>query len=249
MKNLITIGIDKLQDLPIELLSHNLQKKHWRARYHKYRFNNYHKIDDRSPFDIAEDIIKKHIGKSYNDAYSAYCKKTKWYQKDIFKDHFNSHYILYRWNNYIVDDDGLIQLIKIKEYQGPYRFDSIDAVWERRHKITGKKEPEYSWHKKNYKHSDYENVLIKGWIKYFKSKEDPEYKRLTHEKFKAQQRAFKLKMKAAAEKAYSFISQSELELKKEKEKNNIKILAHGFDLVTSFRTEKQTNPDLIHLKQ
>jgi len=97
--------------------------------------------------------------------------------------------------------------------------------------------------------SDFEAVIIKGWEKVFKSKNDPEYKRLVAEREKRKSISLKKKRIEEAEKAYNFISKSELQKKIDKQFDNQKILSHGFDFITSFRTDKQTNPDLIQLKQ
>jgi hypothetical protein len=59
----------------------------------------------------------------------------------------------------------------------------------------------------------------------------------------------KERRKVLDEKAYSFVSESEEEKKKEKAKNKKKIERKGFDYETSFRTDKQTNPDTIKDKQ
>lgn len=96
---------------------------------------------------------------------------------------------------------------------------------------------------------DFIPVTIKGWIKEFKSKSDPEYVRLVNEREKRNEKRQRKNKEVMANKAYDMISKTELQKKKDKELDKQKILSHGFDLITSFRTEKQTNPDLIQLKQ
>jgi hypothetical protein len=55
--------------------------------------------------------------------------------------------------------------------------------------------------------------------------------------------------KEKAAKSYSFISKSEKNAEKEKAKDKVKIEAKGFDYETSFRDDKQINPDVIKEKQ
>lgn len=55
----------------------------------------------------------------------------------------------------------------------------------------------------------------------------------------------KARKKALREKQYSFLMQSEIKIKEEKKNDLVKLIKHGFDPITSFRTDKQTNPDLI----
>lgn len=103
------------------------------------------------------------------------------------------------------------------------------------------------------KESDFVSVVVNGIYEKFESRNDPKYIRYVAEKRKKSKRKHKQLKKDNKE-----ISLGKLRLmyekekerrKKEKEENLLKIIKHGFDPVTSFRTEKQTNPDLIHLKQ
>jgi len=82
---------------------------------------------------------------------------------------------------------------------------------------------------------DFIPVVIKGWIKYFKTKEDPEFIRLYEEKRKAKLKTQRELEAKKLEKAYSFISQTELKKKQEAELNKYNIERHGFDPITSFR--------------
>ena len=87
--------------------------------------------------------------------------------------------------------------------------------------------------------SDFEAVIIQGWEKAFDSKQDPEYKRLMAEKHKKSKISFKKKMILDAERSYEIILQTEKKKRELKELNDQKILAHGFNLTTSFRGENQ----------
>lgn len=92
---------------------------------------------------------------------------------------------------------------------------------------------------------DFEAVIVSGWRQILESTNDPRYIRHHAEKQKLRKKNRKLEKIAKREKQYSFLSQTELQKKKDKALDRIKIVSHGFDLETSFRTEKQWNPDLI----
>lgn len=237
MKNLITIGIEKLEELPIESLSVNIRKKDYREHSRRYRFNG-HSTDGVSPWKRAERIIEKNIGKSFNKAFSKYCSQVPVYQQRVFLDEFNQNR---RWRRryYYTDKNGCIQRIKQEKKKLRYKVESTDAVWEKRHKITGQKIPEfltYRYEKYNgviqmvyymkskkygaYKavDKDFEPVLIKGSVKYFKSKKDPEYQRYMSEYIKVKERGYRDRQKQKDEKAYPLISAGEIAIKK---RNNI----------------------------
>lgn len=268
MKNLINIGVDKLSELPINSLNLRMRGKDWRL-FHKRRkhFNEYHTISGVSPTKIADRIINKYMGKSFNDAFSDYCNKVKWYQQKIFLDNFNSGFT---WKKrFTTDENGLIQ--PLKEIRPPrifrkegITFTSVDIEYKYVHKVTGIEKPKYwtVFNKGNYLYKlwgrkgvyyatnkDFMQVVTKGWERHFESANNPEYRRLHAEKLKALRKIHREEKKERKKREYSFISNSEIKLKEEKEIDKYKILAHGFDLVTSFRSEKQTNPDLIKEKQ
>ncbi len=222
-----------MQELPYQLGNGKFKNRNrWSSRA-----GSYHKTNGEYPWTIVERIIENNIGKSFDKAFRFYCKQVPSYQQDFFLKEFDD---ALGWNgsrnDYYADENGLIQRHKAKDnYKGPFRFESIDAVWESRHKITGKKKPEYTWGIKNFKDSDYESVLIKGWIKYFDSKYDPEYKRLKAEKQKVKNREYYKRYhnpKLSNEEFRKILKAKEL---KERQEDLIKIESHGFDILTSFR--------------
>ena len=272
MKNLAHLGAEYIDSLPVDTLSLHLQKKdmknHWSNR------SDTHKVNHVYPWKHAHRILEKYVGKPFDQAFTRYCQIVPKYQQKDFLDAVKQDKRFYRrYNDYFVDDQGLIQRTNPKnKYKGPYVFQSADYTFEMRHKITGAKKPEYMWIYRTVEHpfytttekvykikgkygtytaidKDFEPILLTGFQKSFGSKEDPRFKRLQAEKRKAIEKKDRIKRKIDLAKTYSYISKSELEEKKEKEINKYKILAHGFDLETSFRTEKQTNPDLIKEKQ
>lgn len=109
--------------------------------------------------------------------------------------------------------------------------------------------PKPAWLRYRAQDSDFEVIVVKGWEKVFESKNDSEFKKIMAERNQKQKLSRKKHKELMKAKAYDMISKTELQKQKDKELDQQKILAHGFDLITSFRSEKQTNPDLIKLKQ
>lgn len=101
--------------------------------------------------------------------------------------------------------------------------------------------------------SDFVPVIIQGYYKTFESYKDPRYVRHYAEKAKQRKKEHKLWKKKnkeeSLEKLRLMYEREKERREKEKQENLLKIIKHGFDPITSFRTEKQTNPDLIQLKQ
>lgn len=101
--------------------------------------------------------------------------------------------------------------------------------------------------------SDFIPVIIQGYYKTFESDKDPRYVRHYAEKakqIKKEHKLWKKKNKEESLEKLRLMYEKEKERReKEKQENLLKIIKHGFDPITSFRNEKQTNPDLIQLKQ
>jgi hypothetical protein len=228
--------IEKVQELP-NRVGHgkDVSRNRWNGKH-----STYHSVDGVYPYRRIRRLLKASVGKSFDDVFSKYCKEVPVYQQQFFLQEFEETNRGYSFYKYFIDDDGIIQRYKPEnEYKGPFCFESIDAQWERRHKVTGKKEPEYFWNKtKEYRPNDYESVLVKGWVKYFDSRQDPEYKRLNSEKQKTLSKIHQEKYgtpKISDEQFRTILKAKEL---KEKAEDLVKIEAHGFDLTTSFRKEK-----------
>lgn len=299
MKNLLSIGIEKLKEVPIDTLNFSIHKKDRNRRFY-HRRSGSRRIGDYFVWTLVERILKNNLGKSFDLTFSYICKIIPKNEQFRFLEEFEPGYKS-QVSPYYIDDYGNIQKNKISQrydgsYKGPYFIHSEDYKTEQRHKITNHKlddfkmiyeNEEYSykryikhvypmksfWHVESgtkkgkflyYQYregrigyravkSDFETVIVQGWEKEFKSKEDPEYRRIMTERRKQRELLHRKRNHIRREKEMDLLrieahKRKEV-LKAEKEKDRIKILAHGFDLVTSFRNEKQTNPDLIHLKQ
>jgi hypothetical protein len=228
--------LKKTQELPSRIGTgkHNSRDR-WGSRH-----DDYHPVDGVSPWKRVKRILKASVGKKFDVVFHEYCQEVPDYQQKFFLKEFEENLRGYNWNRYYVDEDGLIQEHEPEnKYKGPYTFYSIDCVIERRHKITGKKESNYYWHDKTYNPNDYEGVIVQGWTKQFDSKNDPEFKRLKAEKQMVKDKEWEAKhaAKQISEEDYRKILRAK-ELK-EKAEDLVKIQAHGFDPLTSFRKEKK----------
>lgn len=279
MKNLIKrIPLEELEKFPIGQISLKPTKED-RERSWRHRKNDWHPIKNIYPNKRAERLLEKYVGKCIDDAFTQFCKEVPKYQQHIFFREFDISQkwkVRGRYQaKYFIDSQRRIQKYKDDDYGGPYYFSSEDYKVELFHKDTGHPKEDFEvvrsedypyWKILGYdygtKHpmkpineryraqkSDFVPIVVKGFQLRFKSKDNPLLQQLIQERRKLKKRAYKAAKKAQAKKAYSFISQTELQKKKDKERDLIKIMAHGFDPITSFRTEKQTNPDLIKNNQ
>lgn len=255
----------------------------YNTRWHRHRGRGHdnHKVEGIYPWDRARRTLVAFEGKPFAKAFSKYCEEGPVYQQhnflesiDKFKDHFCGKY---RNNTHYIDDNGLIQAYPDTEggyfhyYKKTRHFivTSIDYETELRHKVTGAKKSEFSgwnwhntwhgrypgmqeWQARKAHDAEFEEVCIAGWKKEFETNCD-EYRRLFNDVAKQRRKRNREKEKENANKAYSFLTKAEQEQKKYDADNNRKIVRKGFDLITSFRNEKQThlqyNPDLIKKAQ
>jgi len=229
--------------------------EYWRSG----RKSEYHPVNDMSPWKRIDKILKRYVGRPFDDAFSYYCKEVPKYQQHIFLDYFKPSF--YRWREaYYIDDDGLIQKT-IDKRNEPKKviFESIDFKTELRHKVTGKKKPDYSWsypfNHNNYKtkypraksyyealnfyEKEFEPIIIQGWAKEFESKKDPEYKRLMAEKRKHIERSHKEHIKELKAKEYAFEHATPEQKAREQFENRLKIRKKGFDPDTSFHKDPE----------
>ena len=203
--------------------------------------SDYHPIDKIWPHKRIRRICDAFIGKSFDDAFSKFCKEVPDYQQKFFLDEFDINY----FPDYVLDDNGNIQKTFRENPSKTVYFYSDDFKTEKRHKKTGVKESEWPWMDKRYNKEDYGYVIISGYELKFSSKNDPEYKRLCADQQKRIKSLNRKKEKELTEKAYSFISKEDIEILKEKILDKDKIERKGFDYLTSFRSDGAIHPDLI----
>lgn len=184
----------KMTGYKYNLVNNRLKKyKNWRP--------NHHRVGDYTPYDIARRIIKEFIGKSYDEAFCKFCSLVPKYQQDVFNDCLDRE-MEFGKRRFNIDEEGNLYNVKDpNEYKGPYSITSDDYEFEWRHKITGEVKPPYSYTLNN---ADYEKVTIRGEIRYFESKRDPEYQRYHREKLKESNRRLEKELKDRRNKKYSF---------------------------------------------
>jgi len=228
------IDIEKLETLP-----HWENKRAYFVRNHGSYYNRKnHHSRNRSPYKIAERILKNNIGKSFDLAFHYYCTKIDKKDQYIFFTWFEDKRFR-RFCGYHLDENNNIYYIPFKRGKRNI-FYSIDYKTEYRHKLTGRKKPEYYWLYKKYKNeNDYVPYIIQGFEKEFDSKNNREFRKLKAEKVAKQRKLARETKKLKEDKMYEFMTQYYKRLKEEKQKqkqlNEIKIISHGFDLITSFR--------------
>lgn len=261
MKNLVSLGIEKLEEIPIQLASHKRSDRRNKKVGGERKWSGKFRYKGKCLYTLPITIIYNNIGKPFDNAFSYFCKQVpKWCQY-LFLEDFD------KYNHFYIDKDGNIQ----ETYQKKRKTTNIsiksdDYKEELFHKNTGHSIDDFVavykerqvWYKPQevlyYKYygrytitpkplyltyladrKDFIFLTTKGWKKEFISKKDPTYIRLRSE----QETKKKIKKKELntekQEKEYLMLSQQELKNKKEKEQNNSRIEALGFDLKTSFR--------------
>ena len=236
--------IDKLEELP-----QKESRKHALARHDIWNTHHseYHKVDGKFPYENVDHILRKYKGRSFDDAFSAYCQIAPPYQQKYFLQEFEKtpDGDFYGWYEYwSVDKKGNIQLEKKEKLKPLVEFTSDDYKIESRHKTTGHKMSDFvkivktkkltshyykrttiyeygfdkahydelrkkggaylegyqynmkvkpKWERYTAKQEDFEPVVVKGWIKYFKSKNDREFKRLMAERMKKKKKEHEAK--------------------------------------------------------
>ncbi len=286
------IDIKKLDELPFKE-----GRKAYLTRKHGSLYNifDYHENSRQklNPWVLSERVISKFLGKSFDDAYSYYCKLIpNWdaiYFKKSFKEDFIEYAQMRRYSNfakYYIDEQGNIQKLESEIKRKPIYITSDDYKTELRHKETGHKKSQFrevwtfktmtrKWHSTvlgamtqiweqkdkflyfeyaidGYKTSpaneryiafekDFIPIVVAGSVRYFDSKQDPEFKRFMAEKRKSKKSIFqkaKAKERLEAELARMAYLQQQKVIK-ERQEDLIKIQAHGFDPKLSFRKRKE----------
>lgn len=102
------------------------------------KWDGYHKDEKHKWYwVIADDIAKNNIGKSFALAFSYYCKKVEKRYQYEFLEMFISKYRFYDKPNYIIDENGNIQIgYQRKKYKRNIIFESDDYKTEQVHKDT-----------------------------------------------------------------------------------------------------------------
>lgn len=213
------IDIEKLENLPKRQSRREFLTERYGDMWDLKRFDHpWYRSDNNDLCWVkAERIIKKYMGKSFDKAFSEYCKKVEVFEQKEFLDLFKDR--RWRYADYMIDSQKRIQL-NPERYQNkkyPVKFRSFD--YKLGYYDTIEKEfvdsPHQYW---RYHNSDrYIYTVVSGFEKTFESKKDPEYQRLQAEKVKAQKRNERLLKKQKKNKQYCFLTDKEIEEKKQKQ--------------------------------
>lgn len=230
MKYKHNIDLDKLSDLPIrESMTYN--KDSW-----SYKPGVSHNTGHYSPYTLINRVCKMFLGQHIDEAFSYYCKLVPKYQQKFFLDHINNNRS-WRYETYILDENSNIILNPKYTQKKIYKIYSDDYKigWKyigKNHKLKGYIDDAPPYYSQN---NDWEQVVISGHIQYFESRKDPRYIKYHQEKQKKYRRELRQWRKEQKLRQYNFLTKSEQQRILDKESNDIKIIKHGFDLITSFR--------------
>lgn len=233
------IDLEKLDQLPRrESRKEYLTRKH-KNMYNLQRFDHPWYVSDKadSTYFIKHLVLKKYLGRSFDDAFSEYCKRVPIFKQSDFLEEFTNR----RWRrnaNYLIDENGNIQfnpdglIITFHKYKERYRnrpvtFVSADYKTQFIHKRTKQVVDRHDYFRYTYP-ENYIEVIVSGYKKEFESKKDPEYIRLKAEKRKQLKLLKKAEKRVKKEKAYCFLTSSEIEKIKLREESKLKIIKHGF---------------------
>lgn len=254
------IDIEYLDTLPKrESISQSIVRRYG-SLYETAKWEGYrHRVKHMYPWVIADDILHKYIGKSYDEAYSVFCKKLKEYG---IKDPYDKHYFdeqimgLGKWRtwrrNY--NDEFMIDENKIIHYNEAYKsYRSFKT--KRKFPFTvyvNKKPKEFETFvlKKEYKNRGWHYRIDsdKYWrlpiyirdlymsefvenskLITFESPKEKGFKRYMWEAIKSSRKAHRKYKKRQKEKEYSFLTQSEKARIEQRKIDLIKRDSHGFD--------------------
>jgi hypothetical protein len=238
------VDIEKLEDLPKKMGTSEYYR-HYSTRNQSHFFWNYHRhsahhlVDGLFPYTRAIRVIESNIGKSFDNAFSYFCKLVPRYQQKWFLEKFEENRRGY-WNSYYIDDNGNIQANRRERSKRLYPVYSKDYKTERVHKITGKKFPKDTWWwKSKVNESDYHYIIVSGSVIYCESANDPRFVRYHSEKKRSRKKDYRERKKLQGEKALDALNWMRekriIARRREKEENLVKIISHGFDPKTSFR--------------
>lgn len=227
------MDITQLENLPKRESRKEYLTKKYGDLWNLKKFDHpWHRSDKNDmPWVIADRVIKKFLGKSFDKAFSYYCKLVPKHEQSEFLRDFKPGY---RWEaKYILDKQKRIQLnpdryIRKKKDIHLKSFDYKEGYYDT---VTGKTISQndmlYGKHLWN-NHSDQLNsrfiyCVISGYNLSFKSKKDPLYKRLSNENKKAERTNKKLLKKERKNKKYCFLTDEELILKQQNRIQNLRI--------------------------
>jgi hypothetical protein len=186
-------------------------------------------------YKLIKHILKAHLGKHVNDAYSQYCKqvypeykKEFWYYLERDMRYGYKHF-----SGFGYDDEGIIFWNQRKRRKKP-TIKTLDYRTELLHEVSKKPQNDYQkrfhWTKtwrKGYV-DPYKLFVVQGAEYEFDSRKDRFYRKLKAEHDKALRKQQREDKRLKAQKEYEFLTQAE-KLRKADELDKQKLYSHGFD--------------------
>lgn len=224
MVNILTMNIDKLENLPKKESRKEYITRKYGDMWNLRRFDHPWSRSDSNdyPWVKANRVIKKYLGRSFDKAFSEYCRKVKLHEQDEFLRLFRGT----RWHepDYLIDSQKRIQF-NPNRYKGRKRdiiftsadykigyYNTIDKTTislDDIHRQSARSR--IGWNEYYYQTDKrYVQVVISGFKKTFKSEEDVEYQKLMAEKVKALRKEKRLRKKAHKDKKYIFLTAEEI---------------------------------------
>lgn len=227
-----------------------------------YRYKGAERINGQSIYKILHRTLEKNVGKSFDLAFSYFCKLVPKKYQNLFLNEFRRRYR--GETDYIIDNNGNIQVNpngmykNFGRYKGPYKF-SITPDKEEWHKkieylthrellsLISSKIPWYwspitydsfyeiPWRVRN----QYEKVIVLGKSIEFESQRNSKFKQLKAERRAKKRKADREDKKIRAQKSYSFLTKSEQAIIDARKNDLVNRDRHGFDDM-SFKNRKES---------
>lgn len=245
--------LDEIQNLPFrENRKEYITRKYgdlWNIpRFDYPRYS--HSSDD--PYVKRDRVIKKFLGKSFDDAFSYYCTLVPKYRQGLFLEAFEINHNWY--TNYIVDKNRCIKVNPKKPvsqskpaviYSGDFKVGyRLIEYYQNSLRTWISKLPKELTVEQYYdlSHPDnlitrrtgalqkfYKSFIIEGTKTVYKNKHDRKYIRLTREKIINSKRESKKLQKARDVRIFSFLTEDELQKRMDWKEGILVRDHHGFD--------------------
>jgi hypothetical protein len=234
-----------LEDFPNDILN-EADKFSLRStcKEYRYKYNRWNRSD--YAYELTDFLYDHYIDKPFNEAFSYFCSKTKVEDQHIFLNITGIHNHYSGNINYYVDEEGIIRKVisnkvkqKVAVKSKDYKEEEVCDIYK--HGVLWKtvQYSENLW--RIFFSSQYEvgkkyTRIKEGKIEYFDIN-DYRVKRQVMEEKKSRKKSNRESKRARKDFEYSFLTKRERDLRNNysQRDNDIKIVSHGFDLVTSFR--------------
>jgi hypothetical protein len=236
-----------LDDFPDDILNEaDKLPLHSTCKERTYRYNRRDRFT--YAYTLTDRLYEHYVDKPFDEAFSYFCSKVEVACQHIFLSIAGIYSTSYftRYTKYYVDEDGIIRKVisdkvklKVAVKSKDYKEEEVCDIY--RHGVLWKTVPftERLWMR--FFSSEFEvgkkyTRIKEGKIEYFDGN-DYRVKRQSMEERKDRKKSNRENKRARKDFEYSFLTKKERKIKENFSSinNDIKIVSHGFDLVTSFR--------------